>query len=63
MVQKDLKEKGYNKEEEFFNEMNRKLIEKKRQEREKLQEEKAPSSPTSENLPKKDPVQKTGQSG
>lgn len=37
MVQKDLKEKGYDKEEEYFHALNKKLIEKKHAE--KLKEE------------------------
>lgn len=39
MVQKDLKEKGYNKEEEYFHELNKKLIEKNQAEKLKKDQE------------------------
>jgi len=39
MVQEDLKEKGYSKEEEYFYKLNQQLIEKKRKELDKKHEE------------------------
>ena len=48
MVQKDLNEKGYNKEEEYFHELNKKLMEKKKKELAEKEKE-----PKKEKIPQK----------